>query len=675
VFRALQFLPGVAGGLASSADLYVRGGTPDQTLVRSDGFTLYQFGDTFGALSAYNMDTVDSATFSKSTFDAADGGRLSGALRLAGRSNTTGTPTGFVDLSGLGGSALVDVPIGDRGSVMFAARQSPPASLYDAVLDAFGPTGGTTERDRMPRFSGGLFPGAPTTSSFRDVNARIEMKVDARDRVAVAVYDGRNDANNSRDWMLPQLGGGVDVVQSPSLPGDALVQVSDAQRWTAQGRSGTWTRQWSASASTAVVVARSDYSRDSDRAWVAASPASGTDLSSAFGGGGSSGLSDSNHVRETTVRVENSAAVRFAHALTFGAEVSSLAVDYGVQGEILQPVGGGTFTSQLAGLIAQTASARVLTAYAQDAWRPAARVIVSPGLRITHADLAGATVFDPRVNGSYQLTPQLQLEAGWAVDHQFVNRITREDLLHGDGGFWALSDGTFVPVPRVRQLVAGGSWTAEGLVVDVEGYYKTFDNLTMLAPRLPPGGPLSAGTSYLYHGSGTSRGIEMLVQKATAWDTLWVAYTLSQADNRYPALEANPFPASYDQTHEFKVTDSVRLGRWPSLSAAWVVASGRPYTPANGTGTFWYPSGLAITQPTFDAKNSARLPTYHRLDLSTERDVSVHGVKASLGATLFNVYNQQNILSYEWEAIGNLLSQNPVTLMGRAANVYVRVGF
>ncbi|MDP5140034.1 MAG: carboxypeptidase-like regulatory domain-containing protein, partial [Spirosomaceae bacterium] len=40
-FRAFQLMPGVSASNESSSGLYIRGGTPDQTLVLYDGFTVY----------------------------------------------------------------------------------------------------------------------------------------------------------------------------------------------------------------------------------------------------------------------------------------------------------------------------------------------------------------------------------------------------------------------------------------------------------------------------------------------------------------------------------------------------------------------------------------------------------------------------------------------------------
>jgi hypothetical protein len=676
VFRALQFLPGVAGSMEASADLYVRGGTPDQTLVTVDGFTVYQFADVFGPLSAYNMNTVHRAEFSKSPFGAGDGGRLAGVLRLTGQPNPSGRASGSVDLSVLGVGALLNVAAGDRVAIMIAARRSPPTSLYNNVLDQFGTSSGVSARDRLPRFSGGSFPDAPASSSyFRDVNSRLELKLTDKDRLSLSLYDGRDDANNSHDLAVPESTSTVGAADGTELPSNAVVQVSNVQDWTARGLSGTWVRRWSASASTTASISRSDYVRSGDQAWLLTSLSTGKDYSFVDSRGGSSALSESNQLRETTLRVDSSLGLGFAHLLSVGGELSSLDVSYSSLTEAFRSTSGGAFTSSLVGLLHQAGSGNLTAVYAQDAWRPLARLILSPGMRVARYDRTSSTYFEPRASASYQLLPQFRLQGGWAIDHQMTNRITREDRLHGDGAFWALADGAAIPVARAQQVVGGGSVDVRGVLFDVEAYYKTLDDLTIFAPRLYTGVAPKEGSTLLYRGSGTAQGVEALLQQKVSRNTLWVSYTLSRVEYTFPTLETGTFPASYDRTNELKVANTVELGaRW-SLSGAFVAGTGRPFTPASGVERVWFPSGATVYNVTFDSKNSARLPAYHRLDLSTERDFLLGGVKSSVGATVFNVYGRKNILLYEYETAGQSLTGHEVTRMGRAVSAFVRVGF
>ena len=48
---------------------------------------------------------------------------------------------------------------------------------------------------------------------------------------------------------------------------------------------------------------------------------------------------------------------------------------------------------------------------------------------------------------------------------------------------------------------------------------------------------------------------------------------------------------------------------------------------------------------------------------------------STLGATVFNVYNRDNILFYDYQTVGSSYSQSNVSMMRRALNVFLKVGF
>src|SRR5262249_40129695 len=114
--------------------------------------------------------------------------------------------------------------------------------------------------------------------------------------------------------------------------------------------------------------------------------------------------------------------------------------------------------------------------------------------------------------------------------------------------------------------------------------------------------------------------------------------------------------------------------RW-SVSGAFVVGSGRPYTQANGVETVWFPTGNVVSQVTFGDKNGSRLPAYHRLDVSTERTFTLGRIATSLGATVFNIYNQDSPISIEYDSVAGALNAQNVLQMGRAFNAFMRVKF
>jgi ferric enterobactin receptor len=676
VFRALQFLPGVLTSNESSADFYVRGGASDQNLVTLDGFTLYPLEHVFGALSPYNVYAIRTVDFSRTALSVTDGGRLAGALRMTGQANATGKVTGSVDASVLGVGGFISVPLGDRGSFLFAMRRSPPASLYNSMLEYFAPGGSVAARDRSIRLSDGTTEAAPD-SSFYDVNGKAELKLTGKDRVAFSLYTGRDDFNNSRDLPMGAAATTLHVVDdSYRTPSDAYVQIGDVRNWKARGLGGSWTRRWTPAVSTTLSIGRSTFENGTDQSSPFIITSTGEDDSLVALRAGYQGLNESNRLHDTTVRFDTLVELGFTHALSLGGEITSLNADYTVRQEAFkQAAGSGAVTTGLVDVLHLDDTARLTTVFAQDTWRPLARLVVSPGARLTRYDRAGVTYLEPRVSGVYQLTPFFRLTAGWSVDHQAVNRITREDRDHGDGAFWALADGLSIPIAQARQVVAGGSVGVRGFRFDFGGFYKTFEDLTLFAPRLFPGEAPDADRTMLYHGSGTAKGLELFFERVSDANTLRASYTWSRVEYAYPALEDEAFPAPFDRSHQFMVTDAARIWARLILSGAWVASTGRPYTARDSLEQVWFASGATTYRIKFDTKNSNRLPAYHRLDLSLRREFRLGAVRSTLGVTVFNVYGHTNVQYVDFQMAGPISTANWIAYPGRVVNVFVKIGF
>jgi len=121
--------------------------------------------------------------------------------------------------------------------------------------------------------------------------------------------------------------------------------------------------------------------------------------------------------------------------------------------------------------------------------------------------------------------------------------------------------------------------------------------------------------------------------------------------------------------------DAVEIAaRW-SVSGAFVAGSGRPYTSVTGVETVWFPTGDVVEQLTFAGKNGARLPAYHRLDVSTERTFMFGRVATSLGGTVFNVYDHDSAIGVEYDTVAGAPVSHDVLQMGRAFNAFLRVRF
>ena len=543
ILRAMQSVPGVTAALEAPDRVMVRGGSAGDTLTTFDDMTLYQTGPTFGTVGSLNPAVVRRASLAKATFGAADGGRLSGALRLSGEEPMGGKPSGYVGASMLGGEALVRLPLGDRVSLVLAGRHSSPEGTYANALDYLSAQGTTPVRNRAVRFSGGTFD-TEAIPLFWDLNARLDLAPSRQDRLSFSFYDGRSVFNNSHDGTVPAS---TSIVATGGFepPDDAYLEVGDVAAWDSKGVGAQWTRQWAPSVSTKFSFGRTDYTGSSARASLLTSPTTGLDYSYAAGRGGSHAWNDENHVTDTTARLDNTVTFGYAHVVTFGGEVKKVDADYQASREIFRfTPATRKYTPEMASLVDRTDSARLLTFYAQDAWHPAPRVSLTPGFRVTHFDVTGDVYVEPKIELGLQVSRNLRLRTGYSLDHQMIGRITHEDRVQGDREFWAVADGTDIPVARAQQVAVGALITAPAFSIDIEGYYKALDDVAMFAPRLYPGVAPAAGAQLFHQGTGTVFGGEVLLQHSFKWNTFRASYTGTLANYDYPTLEADTFRAS-----------------------------------------------------------------------------------------------------------------------------------
>ncbi len=138
VFRSLQLLPGISGVSDGSSGLYVRGGTPDQNLVLFDGMTIYHVDHFFGMFSAFNADAIKDIRVYKGGYPAEFGGRLSSVVDLTGKTGSNSDLRYGVGLNLLSGNGLLEIPLHEKGSLLFSLRRSYTDVIQSGLYNKIG---------------------------------------------------------------------------------------------------------------------------------------------------------------------------------------------------------------------------------------------------------------------------------------------------------------------------------------------------------------------------------------------------------------------------------------------------------------------------------------------------------------------------------------------------------
>ncbi len=149
---------------------------------------------------------------------------------------------------------------------------------------------------------------------------------------------------------------------------------------------------------------------------------------------------------------------------------------------------------------------------------------------------------------------------------------------------------------------------------------------------------------------------------------------LEQGGESFAKLEEAPFPAIHDQRHEVKIVNVLQMGRW-HLSEIFIHASGKPYTEPVGLESVELPFGT-FDRVVVGEKNGGRLPAYHRLDLTLNREFSFGDGRGGLfSVTLFNLYNRQNPWYKKFNVVEGEIVENNIQLMGLTLNASLSVQF
>lgn len=170
VFRSLQLLPGVKAASDYSSGLYIRGGSPDQTLILLDRTTVYNPSHFFGFFSTFNPDAIKDVRLYKGAYPAEFGGRLGSVVDIYNKDGNRVETQGGLSLGLLASRAYVEGPY-SKGSWMFAVRRSTLEPVLAALRSAD-------------------VDGIPNSFYFVDLNGKVNFDLSENDRFSVAFYGG-----------------------------------------------------------------------------------------------------------------------------------------------------------------------------------------------------------------------------------------------------------------------------------------------------------------------------------------------------------------------------------------------------------------------------------------------------------------------------------------------------
>ncbi len=662
VFRSLQLLPGVNATNEVSSGLNINGGTSNQNLVLFDGFTVYHVDHFFGYFSAFNPNAVQSVRLYKGGFDAKYGGRVSSVVDISGKDGNRNETKGSLGFNLLSVNTSLEIPLSDNGTTLFfSGRRSYTdiwaSSLFENIFSIFETSlqenrpfvnSRTVEQDITPNFY------------YSDLNFKISSKIGAKNQVSFSFYDS-NDALNYTENSLVQYRDTLSV----------STRKIGVINWGNVGSSLNFSRQWNANHYSSALASYSFYESSFQEI-------STTEITSKKWGKFES-VEDQvqlNNIQDISFKVDHEWIISNASLLETGVSAS-------IYDNTLNYVANDST------LVNKVESNEYLLAhYLQGTFSLSNSLSITPGIRTNYLSTTGDFYVEPRFSFLQKLNSNLQLKGATGIYHQFINQSNTKNSLEGNRDFWILANGENVPVQRAWHGMLGLEYTKDNTLFTLNLFKKNFNGLTEYAFR---NGSLITqfedNDRVFTRGDGVAKGIELMVKKDFNNFSSWITYTLSEVKYQFPKINlGQPFFADHDQRHEFHWFGVYTIKNF-EFSATWIYGSGKPYTvyeeilnrpPANGS------KGPEIILLNIPERNGARLPAYHRMDISARYLMNFGKSQASLAFSVFNLYNRENILDTKVSVLApknprndreRIVTTSNIPLMGITPNISFEIKF
>jgi len=194
------------------------------------------------------------------------------------------------------------------------------------------------------------------------------------------------------------------------------------------------------------------------------------------------------------------------------------------------------------------------------------------------------------------------------------------------------------------------------LEVSVETYYKRLSDLFIAEWTAYP-----RFTSLLQRADGRALGVELRTEIKREKIYGYINYGLSSVryTSKQPSAELwfgsenLDFRPPHDRRHQLNAVVTTRIANI-EISARWNFGSGRPFTQVYGFDGFLLLDGALDL---FNAPDNQRviygrpfdglLPTYHRLDISLEREFSFNAFHLTAQVGVINAYNRRNLFALD----------------------------
>ena len=622
ILESIQLLPGVISPNETATGFTVRGGAMDQNRVIWDGINIYHKGHLFGMLSAFNPNSTRKVIFHNQGTHSRFGERASSVIDIYSINKITNRFKVGVGVNGINTDIYIEAPIvKDKLSIQASLRRS-YTELYQSITF-------TKIADKV--FQDTKITNAQNINNdffFIDYNIKLNYQLNDANRFYASTIYIDNDLNYL-----------VKYSDLNSSYNDVLDIKND-------GYSFGWDKIWNPTLVQHTKVFLSRYSL-------------AYNYMTSANGGQISNFEKKNEIYDSGVSTELILTAKKNNKLTLGYQYVLKDVSYLFKENVGSP------------LILDTDKTIIKThsIYAQYNYNNSKLFFINMGIRSSYYQELDAVRLEPRILIYKDIFKNLKIQLSGEIKNQIISEIDETVLsdLSLENKLWRLADGKTFPIISSMQVSAGLIYEAMGWSLDLEGYYKSINGKTALSL-----GFLNPDDSSFHIGEQSVLGLDFYAKKDFNFIKTWISYSFNNVISNFNGINNNEsFTSSTNIRHSLTSSIAYKINQF-QLALAWNWRTGKPFTEAYvAPGTQYYYVGI----------NTGVLPNYHRLDFSSTYDFifsEKRNIRGKVGFSIRNIYNQNNLLSRDYE--GNNSLDDPVVVvdkysLGFTPNFLFRLSF
>ena len=613
--KVLQLLPGVQSGVDGNG-IFVRGGNNDQNLILYDDVPLYNISHLFGFFSVFNSNAIHSIDILKNAIPSQYGGRVSSVIDIKSQKGNLRNWNAESNLGVLATSLHVNGPLKkDTSAISFSVRRT-YVDLFHKLL---------SESSQLNA----------TNYFFYDINFNYYRILNKKNTFYVSSFNGKDKFSYNDQWNLKNIFENTIDWNSKLVSARLETNYSDklSQKWLVAVNSydlnfGATIYNFGLDLGTKNndLITKLEYDYKYNNRFKLKY--------------GLESLYHQNSPNNYQINGLANASAYNKNDRLYSLETSLfIGAQYDLNPKWKAKAGFRLSNFNQLGPFTRTALDSIGQTYILKATKKG---------EIVHSYFRP----EPRLAVYYHPNEQSTYSLSYNQSYQYLHLAPISSLsLPTD--IWVSSSSVIQP-QEGRQIALGYEYQfkSKPFVLSIESYYKRMNHLIEYKQGVMSLTVLNNNyDDNFYFGKGESYGIEFYLKKAIGKLNGWVSYTLSKSTRTFADIEnGRTYYAKNDRRHNASLVVNYKLNKKWTASMVFVFQTGNAITiPLSN----YFLEGNVIN--TYSPKNSFRLPSYNRMDVSiTYAYKQTDKKESSFNFSIYNCYARRNPFYYYYETIGNL---------------------